>query len=84
MRDVEVEAHADGVGRDDVVDLALLEEFDLLVACFGAQRAHHHCRPAAMTPQHFGDGVDLVGREGDHRAALGQARKLPGARMGQR
>ena len=32
-------------------------------------------RPAALAPNQFGDGVDLLGREGDDGAARGQARE---------
>ncbi len=32
MVDIEIEAHADGVGRDDVIDVAVLVEIDLGVA----------------------------------------------------
>ncbi len=82
--DIEIEPHADRVGRDDVVDLAALEERDLLVAGFGTECSHHHCRPAAKPPQHLGDGVDLVGAEGHDRAARRQARELarPDMRQG--
>ena len=31
----------------------------------GRERAEHHGRAAALAPDQFGDGVDLVGREGD-------------------
>ena len=35
MIDIEIEAHADGVGRDEIIDLARLVEFDLRVAGAG-------------------------------------------------
>src|SRR5690606_22902318 len=56
---VEVEAHADGIGRDDVIDLSRLEQFDLPVARFRAERAHYNRRTATEAPQHFGHRVDL-------------------------
>ena len=64
--DVEVEAHADGVGGDQEVDVARLVERHLGVARARAERAQHHRRAAALAADQLGDGVDLGGREGDH------------------
>ena len=72
--DVEIEAHADGVGRDDVVDVAVLKEIDLGVAGARRERAEHHRRAAALALDPFGDRVDLLGRKGDDGAARRQAR----------
>ena len=63
--DVEVEAHADGVGGDEEVDVAGLEELDLGVARARAERAEHDRGAAALAADQLGDGVDLVGGEGD-------------------
>ena len=63
--DVEVEAHADGVGGDEVVDVAGLVELDLGVARARRQGAEHDGGAAALAADQFGDGVDLLGREGD-------------------
>ena len=68
--DVEVEAHADGIGRDEEVDVARLVERDLGVARARGQRAQHHRGAAALTADQLGDRVDLAGREGDDRGAL--------------
>ena len=78
--DVEVEAHADGVGGDQEVDVARLEELDLGVAGARAERAQHHRRAAALAADQLGDGVDLVGREGDDGRAARQAGDLLRAR----
>ncbi len=78
VRDVHVEAHADGVGGDEKIDLAGLIHRDLCVARAGRKRAHHHRRAAAQPAQHLGDGVNLLGGEGDDDRALGQARELLG------
>jgi hypothetical protein len=72
--DVEVEAHADGVGGDEEVDVARLVHLDLRVAGARRQRPHHHGGAAALAADQFGDGVDLVGREGDD----GRAPRLAG------
>ena len=69
MGDVHVEAHADGVGGDQIIDLAALEHRDLGVAGGRRQRAHHHRRAALEAAQHLGQRVDLLGGEGDDGAS---------------
>ena len=71
--DVEVQAHADGVGGDDEADIARLVEFDLGVAGARRQRAEHDRRAATLAADQLGDGIDVVGREGDHGRARRQA-----------
>ena len=83
MVDVEVEAHADRVGGDEIVDVAGLVERHLRVARARAERAEHHRRAAALAADQFGDGVDLVGGEGDDRAALRQPRQFLLAGIGE-
>ena len=82
--DVEIEAHADGVGGDQIVDVARLVERDLGVARARRQRAEHDRGAAALAADQFGDGVNLVGRERDDRAASRQPRELAVAGMDQR
>ena len=84
MVHIEIEPHPDGVGGDDVIDLAILEQCDLLVARFGAQCAHHHRRAAAEPPQHLGHGVNLLRAEGDDGAARRQPRQLARSDMRER
>ena len=67
--DVEIEPHADRVGGDEIIDVAVLEHRDLRVARARRQRAQHHGRAAMLAADQFGDGVDLVGRERDDRGA---------------
>ena len=67
--DVEIEPHADGVGGDQIIDVAGLEHRHLRVAGARRQRAQHHGGAAMLAPDQFGDGVDLVGRERDDRGA---------------
>ena len=81
--DVEVEAHADGVGGDEEVDVAVLEQGHLGVAGARRQGAHHHGGAAALAADQFGDGVDLLGREGDDGRTLGQAGDLALAGVGE-
>ncbi len=83
MGDVHVEAHADGVGRDQIIDLAALEHRDLGVAGRRRQHAHHHRRAAPEAAQHFGERVNLLGGESDDGRARRQSRKLGAAGIAQ-
>ena len=83
MGDVHVEAHADGVGGDEIIDLAALEHGDLGVAGGGRQRAHDHRRAASEAAQHLGQRVNLLGGEGDDGGARRQARQLDVAGVAQ-
>ena len=49
--DVEVEAHADGIGRDEIIDVAVLEHLDLRIAC-----ARLTASPARRPHRHAGGG----------------------------
>ena len=83
MGDVHVEAHADGVGGDEIIDLAALEHRDLGIARGGRKRAHDHRRAALEAAQHLGERVDLLGGEGDDGRARRQARELDAAGIAQ-
>ena len=74
--DVEVEPHADGVGRHQVVDLAGLIERDLGVAGPRRQRTQHHRGAAALAADQFGDGVNLLGGKRHDGGAARQPRQL--------
>ena len=84
MGDVHVEAHADRVGGDEIIDLAALEHRDLGVAGGGRERAHDDGGAALEAAQHLGERVDLLGGEGDDRRARRQARELDAAGIAQR
>ena len=81
--DVEIEAHADSVGGDEKIHLAILVELDLGVAGPRAERAEDDGRSAALTPDQLGDGIDLVGREGDDGRAARQTGDLLLAGIGE-
>ena len=83
MGDVEVEAHADRVGGDQIIDVAIEEHLHLGIAGARRQGAHHHRRAAPEAAQHFRHGIDFLGREGDDRRAARQARQLLGAGIGE-
>ena len=76
MIDVEVEPHADGVGGDEIIDVAVLEHRDLRIARARRQRAQHDGSAAMLAADQFGDRVDFIGRERDDRGASRLARDL--------
>ena len=69
MIDIEIEAHADRIGGDQIIDVARLIERHLRIARARAERAEHDGSAAALTADQFGDGIDLLGREGDDGGA---------------
>jgi len=56
--DVEVEAHADGVGGDEEVDFAGLIKFGLCVARARRKRAEHDGCAAPLPANEFSNRVD--------------------------
>ncbi len=60
----------------EIVDVAGLVEPTWALRVRGAERAEHHRRTAALAADELGDGIDLVGREGDDGRALRQAGDL--------
>ena len=76
MVQVEVQPHADGVGRHKEIHIAILVKFHLGVTGARAETPHHHGGPAALAAHEFGDLVDLGRAEGDDGAAPRQAGQL--------
>ena len=74
--DVEIETHADGVGRHQVVDLTGLIELDLSIARARRQRAEHDRGAAALAADQFGDGVNFFGRKRDDGGTARQPRQF--------
>ena len=74
--DIEIEAHADRVGRDQIVDIAGLIERDLRVARARRERAEHDRSAAALAADQLGDLVNFGGRERDDGGATRQAREF--------
>ena len=72
--DVEIEAHADGVGGDEIIDIARSDRGDLRIARARRERAEHNRGAAALAADQFGDGVDLLRREGDDGGTARSAR----------
>ncbi len=81
MVDIEVQTHSDGIGRHQIFDVAVLVEADLRVAGTGRQRTENDRCTSSLTAHQFGNRVDLIGREGDDRRALGQAGDLLRSRV---
>ena len=84
MVQIHVEAHADRVGGDKVIDLARLEQSDLRVPRARAERAQHHGGAAALAPDQLGQREHIGDRKGDDGAARRQSRHLLGADIAQR
>ena len=63
--DVEVEAHADGVGGHQIVHVAVLVERHLRIPRPGAEGTHHHGAAALLAADQFRDGIDVLDREAD-------------------
>ena len=84
MVDIHVEAHADGVGGHQVIDLAGLVQGDLGVAGAGAEGAEDDGGAAPLAADQFGNGVNVSGREDGDGAARRQAGNLLLAGVGER
>ena len=67
--DVEVEPHADRVGRDQVIDVAVLEHRHLRIAGARRQRAQHHGGAAMLPADQLRDRVNFIGRKRHDRGA---------------
>ena len=76
MVHIEVEPHPDGVGGDQVVDVARLIEGDLRIAGARAERSHHDRCTAALPAHQLRDRVDLIRGKRDDRRATRQPRDL--------
>ena len=73
MVDIHIQAHADGVGGNEKIDLARLVKRHLRIAGPGRERAHDHSGTAALAADQFRDGIDTVGGEGHDRRTAGQS-----------
>ncbi len=83
MVEIHVEAHADRISRDEIVDLAGLEHPDLSIARSRAQRAENYRGAAPLPADQLGKREHVRNGEGDDRAARRQPRHLFVARIGQ-
>ena len=76
MVDVEIEAHADGVGGNQEFDVARLIKRDLGIARARRKGTKDDSRSAALAADQFSEGINLLRREGDDRGAGRQAGDL--------
>ena len=83
MVDIKVQPHADCVGRHQIIDITILVHFHLRVAGARGQGPHHHRRPALLSAQQFGDGIDVIHRKADNGAAPGHTADFLGAGIDQ-
>ena len=65
MVEIEIEAHANGVGRHEEIHIARLIQLDLRVACARAERAEHDGSSAPLAADQFGDRIDIIGGKSD-------------------
>ena len=71
--DVEIEPHADGIGGDEIIDVAVLVHLDLCISGARRQRAEHDSGTAMLAADQFGDRVDFIRRERDDRGSAAAA-----------
>jgi len=76
VRNVHIEAHADGIGCHEIIDFARLIHCDLRVARAWTERAHDHRRATARAAEHLGDRINFLAAEGDDDRAFGQSRQF--------
>ncbi len=81
--EVEIEPHANRVGGDEKIDVAVLIKRDLGVARARGQRPEHDSGAAPLPAHQLGDGIDVVGRESDDGAAPGEPGDLLVAGIGE-
>ena len=68
--DVQVQPHADGIGRHQIINLAILIQSHLRIARARRKRPHDHGASALGAADQFGDGIDIFNRKPDNRAAF--------------
>ena len=74
--DVKIEAHADGVCCDQIIDITILKKFNLRVAGARAETAKNHRSTATLTAYKLSDGVNILAGKSDNGGPSGQAGNL--------
>ena len=69
MINVQVQSHANRIGRDQKIDFTVLIHVDLCIARARAQRTHHYGRTALLTADQFSDGIDTINGKSDNGRA---------------
>src|SRR5262249_61509102 len=65
--DIEIEPHPDGIGRDQIVDIARLVQSNLRIAGPRRKRAQHYRGTPALPADQFSDRVNFLRGESDDR-----------------
>ena len=73
MVHIHIEAHADGICRDQKIHFPVLIERDLRIACARRKPSHHHRATATPAAHRFGNGVNFLRAEGDNGGTRRQA-----------
>ncbi len=76
MPEIEIQAHSDGIGGDQEVDITILIKLDLGVAGARAEPPHHHRRATTLAAHQLGNLIDIGNPEGDDGAAARQSCQL--------
>ncbi len=76
MIEIEVQPHADGIRRHQKINITILVQLNLRIACARAETSHDNGRPAPLAANKFGDLIDIGHPERDNGAAPRQARQL--------
>ena len=74
MVHIHIEAHADGICRDQEIHFPVLIERDLRIARARRKPSHHHGATATPAAHRFGNGVDFLSAEGDDGGTRRQPR----------
>ena len=82
MAEIQIESHADRIGRNQEINIAILVEINLRIAGTRAEPAHDNSRPTTLAAHEISDLVDISDAKGNDRAAR-QARQLARAGIGQ-
>jgi len=82
MVDIHVKAHADGICRDQIIDLAGLIHLDLGVAGPRAERPQNDRGPAARLSNRLRQFIDLANGKGDDGASSFQPAQFLGSSPG--
>ena len=83
MIDIQIQSHANCIGRHQIIHIAILIQLDLCVAGAGRQGPHHHRGTALLASQQFGDGIDVIDRKPHNRTAWRHAGQFLGPRIDQ-
>src|SRR5690606_10921644 len=83
MVDIEMEPHADGIGRHQIIDIARLIELHLRIACARAESAQNDGRTTALPTDQLANRINFVSGERDDRRTARKACDLLRPRIGQ-